>query len=263
MITIKDKGKYKVARCTTTKKEQCVVVIADAHCGAPTFNEEVFKNVVKYAVDNDALVMLLGDLIENATRTSVGSAVYEQLMPAKDQIDKIVELLKPIPSKNYIGGVTSNHEDRTMKASGVDLMKIICEKLDCPYFDKELFAIITKERESAYTIYGTHSQLTSSTIGGEYNTIENKWFKMIDADIVCKAHSHSLGLSSAYQSLCIDSSNVNVSMKERWIMLAGNYLERQNSYAASIPVAPKPIGTVAMWLDMRSGHKDVKGIFVK
>lgn len=256
-ITVVRTGEYPIARCVTKKNRQCLIGIGDVHAGAATFDERALKNVVKFAVDNDALVVLMGDMIENATRHSVGAGVYEQIMPPRDQLNKIVALLKPIPKENIIGGVLGNHEDRSMKASGFDPMMLLCDLLQVPYFDKELFAVITREREIAYTVYATHSLQASCTKGNVFSQIENKWFKLIDADIVMKGHGHDRGFDGPYESLHLDANNTAVSTKRRWIALTGNYLRRANSYAASIPVGPKPVGTVALWLDMRKGDKKV------
>lgn len=263
MIQVARTGEYPIARCTTKKDRQCLIGIGDVHIGAETFDEKCFRNVIKYAVDNDAFVFFIGDMIENATRHSVGAGVYQQVIPPRDQLTKIVELLRPIPKENIIGGVAGNHENRTMKDSGFDPAMLMCDLLQVPYFGNELFAIITKEREAAYTLYATHSMATSATKGGTYNSVENKWFKFIDADIVAKGHGHDLGFDGPYMNLKIDANNVAVSERERWILLTGNYLRRANSYAASIPVPPKPCGTMALWLNMKKGSKTVEPVLVR
>ena len=255
-------GDYPIARCVTKKNSQCLIGIGDIHIGAATFDENCLRNVVKYAIENDAFVIFMGDMIENATRHSIGAGVYEQILPPHEQIRRLIPILAQIPKQNIIGGCIGNHENRTMNSSGFDPMMILCNDLGVPYFGKEVFAIISKERESAYTVYATHSLSSSSTKGGAYNSIESKWFKFLDADIVMKGHGHDLGLDGPYQTLKIDSNNVAVTTKDRWIMLTGNYLRRPNSYAAAVPVAPKPCGTVAAWLDMRKGKKQVARIDV-
>ena len=259
MITVNRSGPYPIARCTTDKDRQCIIGIGDIHVGAATFNESALRKVVKYAVDNDALVFFVGDMIENANKRSIGAGVYEQVLPPRDQLKLVRERLQPIKRENIIGGVIGNHEDRTMKDCGFDPMMLLCDLLDVPYFGKELFAVITKERASAYSLYAVHSLQSSKTKGLVNNSIERDWFKWIDCDIIAKGHGHDMGLDGPYLSLSVDKIGGTVTTKERYVLLTGNYLERPNSYASQVPFGPKPSGTVAVWLDMRQHCKKITG----
>ena len=73
-----------------------VVFIGDVHYGSPQCNVNKFLDMVKYCVEHKLYVMLMGDLIEMATRYSVGSGVYEQEFPGQSQVEWIIEKLKPL-----------------------------------------------------------------------------------------------------------------------------------------------------------------------
>ena len=67
-------------RCTLVpkrKKEYAeVVFIGDAHLGSPQFDKPRFLKMLDYCLQNRIYVFLMGDMIEIATRDSVGDGVF-------------------------------------------------------------------------------------------------------------------------------------------------------------------------------------------
>ena len=88
--------------------------IADVHIGARECDLGGFTSFLRrvQACEDDYLV-LVGDLLNNATRSSV-SDVYEEMLPPSAQIDKAVELLSPVADR-ILGAVGGNHELRSKK----------------------------------------------------------------------------------------------------------------------------------------------------
>lgn len=88
--------------------------IADVHIGARECDLDGFKSFLRrvQACEDDYLV-LVGDLLNNATRSSV-SDVYEETIPPSAQIEKAVEILYPTKDR-ILGCVGGNHELRTKK----------------------------------------------------------------------------------------------------------------------------------------------------
>lgn len=254
--TMKRNGSYPITKISVTNDRQSLVPIGDVHLGADNWNEELFKKTLSYAKTNNSLIILMGDLIENANKFSVGAGVYNQKLNPQEQIDKIVEYLQPF-KENIIGCVDGNHERRALKDTGISISSVICSILNVPFFNNEFFGIITKEGVSSYTIYGNHSDSVGKNEEMNANSIDRDWSSWLDFDLLLKAHSHSRGLYGPKIKMTVDQANMAIVEKERWYCLTGNYLNRLNSYATYKPYRPKAIGGIGLWLDMRKDHKKI------
>lgn len=81
-----------------------VMFIGDVHYGSPQCDVKRFLSNVEYCLNNGVYVLLMGDLIESATRHSVGAGVYEQDVPCQSQHEQMVEWLTPLAEHNLILG---------------------------------------------------------------------------------------------------------------------------------------------------------------
>ena len=62
--------------------------VGDLHFGSAQFDEKAWQDYKKRILNDErGYVVLVGDLLENATRYSVGSGVYEQRIRPRAQID--------------------------------------------------------------------------------------------------------------------------------------------------------------------------------
>jgi predicted phosphodiesterase len=85
------------------------------------------ERLEKIAAKDNAFIILNGDIINNATKTSVSDTYAEELSPM-EQIERFVELFEPLREK--ILCVTSgNHENRTYLTQGVDITQICAKQL--------------------------------------------------------------------------------------------------------------------------------------
>ena len=83
--------------------------------------------MLKIEQDPNGYVILNGDLINNAIKTSVSDTYMETMSPEK-QIDTLVELFTPIKDR-ILSIVTSNHEERTWRLVGLDPTRNFAYKL--------------------------------------------------------------------------------------------------------------------------------------
>lgn len=101
--------KIRINRQTLSVKEGRdyveVVFIGDCHYGSPQFDEPRFLSMIDYCVDNNLYVFLMGDIIEMATRDSVGAGVYEQTENGQSQFETMVDWLKPLADRNLLLGL--------------------------------------------------------------------------------------------------------------------------------------------------------------
>ncbi len=103
--------------------------VADVHFGAINHDGAAWKRFLRMIEeDGDAYVLLNGDLLNNNTRSSVGSPWDDTVRP-REAKRLMVEHLKPI--RDRIVCITSgNHERRSMKDADDDPTYDIAAKLD-------------------------------------------------------------------------------------------------------------------------------------
>lgn len=250
------RNKYTYLDISTDKETEYIVFLGDVHLGARNFNEKVFNNVLKFCKEKNAIIFLIGDLIENSNKISIGAGWVEQTMTPQKQIECCTDLLKPL-SKQIAGSIIGNHEERTYKNTGVNPTEIIAYNLGIEYCKDEFFGSISRQQKSgscAFSFYGSHSMSGHKNSGLAANAVMRDW-SFMRADIIAKAHGHDRDfLDNDYME--IDKLNKGVAMHRQWILLTGHYLDREDSYNSRKPSKPKALGTIALKLTLdRNGRK--------
>lgn len=172
-----------------------VYIIADVHKGAHGFDKKAFQRYIE-KIENDplAVVIVLGDLIDNATQGSKGCVFSQREMPQK-QIETIIELLYPIRDK-IIFFTIGNHEERTFRQTGSDPGYTMCLGLGC--LDKYNYVhgfITINACGKSYKIYATHN------IGKSENKIKTTARSHPDCDLIMGAHAHTPKVVVVFQQL--------------------------------------------------------------
>ena len=105
-----------------------VEIFSDLHIGSKKCDYKAIQERIRNVqADKNTYCIILGDLMNNSTKTSVGD-VYEEAYTPMQQINHCVEMFRPI--KDKILGVTSgNHERRSYKTDGIDLTHFFCSEL--------------------------------------------------------------------------------------------------------------------------------------
>ena len=97
--------------------------IGDKACDIDAIREQI-----AYVKDNErAYVILNGDLMNNATKTSV-SDCYAEEIPPMQQLETLCELLEPIKDK-ILMITQGNHEARTYRTDGIDLTALLSKQM--------------------------------------------------------------------------------------------------------------------------------------
>ncbi len=164
--------------------------IGDAHCDMDRLLEriEYVKNTP------NAYCIMNGDILDNATKTSVGD-VYAQVFDPMDQLSRAVKLFGPI--KDKILCIThGNHENRTYKNEGVNLSSLIAAQLGLDGRYSPTAAVIflrfgkdSFNRKIRYTIYTLHGSGGGRKEGGKANRLA-EMASIIDTDIYIHSHTH-------------------------------------------------------------------------
>ena len=108
-----------------------IIPLGDIHMGDKGFGEISRRKLQGYIdwvkATPNAFVFLLGDLVNCATLAGPSSP-FQQNMDLSEQVEAIVNMLKPIKDK-ILGAIDGNHENRLVKFSGYSPTISICERL--------------------------------------------------------------------------------------------------------------------------------------
>jgi len=166
-----------------------LIGFGDWHYGAPNCDVNKIKKTIDYIKESGAQVILMGDLIENANKYSVGSGVYDQDMTPQRQLDHVCKMLEPIKGQ-ILGNLTGNHEFRTQKDSGFNPTILISDRLGVPYCGFKTFIDIRVNKHK-YIVYATHGSTGARLPWTRMKAVDDV-ARNIDADIVMYAHTHDM-----------------------------------------------------------------------
>lgn len=176
-----------------------VKFLGDLHIGSTKCDWELVKETVNEIKDTpDMYCVVLGDLINNSTKNSVGDVYSEPLTPMQ-QIQAAVNLLEPIKDK-VLGIVTGNHERRTYKQDGIDIMAVVAAQLNLSdKYDAAGCLIVVKSANSTCTINNLYNTIyiahgdgaNGKLIGGKANSLARRGDIFSNVDVVCVGHTHS------------------------------------------------------------------------
>ena len=118
-----------------------IIPVADVHLGAAEHMERAWEEFVNKVKDTPNVYLTLGgDLINNATRSSV-SNIFEEKMRPSEQKKIMAKMLEPLRDR-IICGVTGNHERRSGKDADDDPNYDIMCKLDLEHLWRENIAFV-------------------------------------------------------------------------------------------------------------------------
>lgn len=174
-------------------------IFADEHIGDAHCDMKRLVQRIEYVQNTpNAYCIMNGDLLDNATKTSIGD-IYNQAISPMDQLSHAVKLFGPI--KDKILCIThGNHENRTYKNEGVNLSALIAAQLGLENRYSSTAAVIflrfgspkdfhVKGRKMCYTIYTLHGSGGGRKEGGKANRLADM-ASIIDTDIYIHSHTH-------------------------------------------------------------------------
>jgi UDP-2,3-diacylglucosamine pyrophosphatase LpxH len=234
-------------------KDIQLVPFGDVHFGDKSCNWDKAQKMIDWIADNkNTRVILMGDLLNSATKTSVGAALYDEKFHGQDQLDFIIDALRPIKKKIY-GALTGNHSNRIFNLTGYSPMKILCKELHTNYYG---FGQLTKIKGKGvyYDIYSTHG---SSGATLPYTKIKGclSLASHIDADLYLMGHVHELQVHTQE----VEKIRYNqVITDKRYFVLTGHYLNYKDSYAEMKNMVPSKQGSPVIDLCMSDKQVRVK-----
>lgn len=207
-----------------------LVVLADIHIGDPLFNKKEFLKARDYIRDTENCFCILnGDLINNATKNSVSDIYAEELKPM-EQINILLDYLEPIKDK-ILAATSGNHELRSYKESGIDIMAIVMKQLGIldRYADEAYYIFLYfgdkyrgRTAPMCYTIYGTHGSGGGSSSGAKMNKLISM-SNICYADLYIMSHLHQ-AMATSTDFLLPDFGNQCVLQKTMKFLMGNSFL---------------------------------------
>lgn len=230
--------------------------IGDEHCDMKRLLEriEYVKNTP------NAYCILNGDILDNATKTSIGDTYSQEFNPM-EQLQRAIEMFEPI--KDKILCVThGNHENRTYKKEGINISYLIARQLgiDDKYTPTSAVLFIRfgskhnghKEsngsgqvRKICYTMYVLHGSGGGRKEGAKAIRLADM-ASIIDTDIYIHSHTH-LPMIMKQGFHRIDTQNSYVALVDKlFVNTAANL--RYGGYGEAGEFKPSSMETPTIYL---------------
>ena len=230
----------------------------DAHLAAKEHMEKEFIDFRDAILaDKNAYVVLGGDLLNNAIKSSV-SNVYEEVMRPREAKRVMTELLKPLAEDGRIlCGTGGNHERRNRDCDD-DIIYDIMAKLDIEDLYRENMCFVKLQfgdvkgngaKNPTYRIMVTHGSGGGILTGGAVNRAE-RFGGIIDGiDLMMIGHTHK-PFTTAPAKLVFDGYHNRVSVKpfrvvsmSSWLSYGGYAMQKMLLPASNIPQVVTLCGT--------------------
>lgn len=212
-----------------------IILLADWHFGARECNLKIVKKQIEELYAPDTYGICMGDLMENATTGSIGDT-YTSLSPM-EQLFEVKNMLEPVKNK-IICGVIGNHENRSYKTEGLDLMRFLFRELGIEdKYNKESILVFLRVGETigrghsgkneaksqiCYTIYTSHGNSGGRLPGAKANAL-SRMGQIVNCDVCLLAHSH-LPLGFRDTTFEVNYGNSSVAEKETLYVNASSTL---------------------------------------
>lgn len=213
--------------------------VSDPHFGSIEHNEAGWDAFCKEVVAQpNAYLILGGDLINNATKSSV-SNVFEDVMRPREQKQRMAEMLSPLKGK-IVCIVPGNHENRSLKDADDEPTYDIACKLDIEDVYRPHMAFmnikIGDDSHSSYNFVVTHGAGGGMFTGAAVNRNE-RFGNIIDGlDCLIVGHTHK-GTVTRPSKLVIDPKHGMVYQREYLVVSMVSWME-YGGYAMSKMLLP-------------------------
>lgn len=244
-----------------------IIPIADVHLGARECMEQEFISFIGTIAEKpNVYICLLGDLLNNAVKSSV-SNIYEELYRPSEAKRMMAKILEPVRDK-ILFSVTGNHERRSSREVDDDANYDIMCKLDIENLYRENVAFVKlqfgeQERKNGirqagalrpcYTIVGMHGAGVGALAGASINKNERMAYSIDNMDALIVGHSHRPAVTQPGK-IYIDTRNNQVKVKPFKVITATSWLS-WGGYSAQKQMLPT--SHALQTLTLRGDHKEM------
>ena len=206
-------------------KQLRIETFADVHLGDKECDMKLLHERIKAVQEDDNCYCILnGDLIDNATKSSIGD-IYSNTMTPMEQMKACMGLFEPVKDK-IISVAGGNHEARTYRLEGIDLTLFLVNEFKIEprwlnvggvvfvkvgEYDTRHHATKGKNpNQIMYSIYHTHGRGGGRKAGAKAIRMEDM-AAIVDTDIYIHSHTH---LPMVFKKNYYRVNNVNKSIQE-------------------------------------------------
>ena len=244
---------------------------ADEHIGDEHCDMDRLRERIEYVKNTpNAYCILNGDILDNATKTSIGDTYTQEFNPM-EQLQRANELFLPIKDK-IIAITHGNHENRTYKKEGINLSYLIANQLGLADKYTPTSAVLfirfgagkrgTKEtngsgelRKVCYTIYALHGSGGGRKEGAKAIRLADM-ASIVDCDIYIHSHTH-LPMIMKQGFHRIDYPNSSVALVNKlFVNTAANL--KYGGYGEAGEFKPSSMDTPVIYLDGTRKHFTAK-----
>lgn len=237
---------------------------ADEHIGDEQSDIKRLLTRIEYVKNTpNAYCILNGDIIDNATKTSIGDTYTQEFNPM-GQLARAVELFDPI--KDKILCIThGNHENRTYKKEGINLSALIAKQLGLQERYTPTSAVLFirlgevagkketngsgKYRKLCYTVYVLHGSGGGRKEGAKAIRLADM-ASIVDTDIYIHSHTHlPMVMKQGFHR--IDTKNSTVARVDKLFVNTAANLE-YGGYGEAAEFKPTSKDTPVIYLGGRN-----------
>lgn len=220
-------------------KEIRILPLSDVHVGDDNVDYELLKKSINYIRDNDDVFTVLnGDIFNQAIKSSV-SFEHGATNP-NDEYLQALKLFEPI--KHKILMITlGNHDDRIIRVTGVDIMRIFARELGIEDRYVEYGGVLIVQnsfneyRNKPFRMYFTHGIGLGGgrTHGAKINGCKRLSETITNCDLYCIGHVHVPTYTSDRIFYLDDKHNNLKSLTRHYVVTAsflnyGGYGQKYN-----------------------------------
>ena len=227
-----------------------VIPVSDVHLGAAECMEREWMDFISMVANTpNVYITLGGDLLNNATKSSV-SNVYDEVYRPSEAKRMMAKMLEPVRDR-ILCAVGGNHERRSSKDVDDDITYDIMAKLDIENLYRENIAFVKiqlgeKERENGirttswqrptYSLVVTHGAGGGALTGSAVNRNERYGYVMDGVDALIVGHTHK-PFTTQPGKILVDTRNEKVSIRPFKVISSTSWLD-YSGYAAQKMLLP-------------------------
>ena len=237
-----------------------ILALADPHIGDIYSDFKKLQEQIAWVLEKEnRYVILNGDLVDMAVRSSIGD-IYSQNLTPMQALEQCVKIFGPIAPR-ILSIQPGNHELRIWKTDGIDFTKLLCHQLGLADIYSNASTLIflrfgkrprsenSHSRPQMYSIYCVHGSGAGRTEGAKVNRL-TQLASIIDADIYIHSHTHSpvVTRGAFYR---VSAANSSVTKVERLFVNTGSVRD-WGGYAELQSFKPSSLETPIIHLSGRA-----------
>lgn len=218
--------------------------MGDLHLGHKKFNEKEFKRYIAWVLaKSNRYIFGIGDYIECATSAkNPGKALTTQILSAGKQIEKFLDLVKPINDR-FIAITEGNHEHRVYgSGSEIDITETaIAPRIGTHYLGYQDWVRLRFNKKVSYYNYLKHGPKGRGSTNPKFH-LDREVEKLgygNQADVVMMGHNHII---YKHPYLFIKFSGPYKYLHRCWGIRTGGFLDNPK-YASDAGYRPAEVGS--------------------